>query len=862
MASQEHHRQIAVSDIDAQWALFSKHPREYDDYSVIAASSGAVNVKQFQRLIASTSPGNPPPPHETGAAALPWVWFAPFTLKETAYLGVAVRDWTDYADAANRPVAGTRFVCLPLEQVITRSVRLTDLYHAVAKAELNWNDASPHAAEPVRITLPASTVDTMVERIRAIGLDRVGTAAARLFEGTVTLLGGSTDVLERLADLDAIMALLPGGARTWLFASSWADSGTHHQHHLTFAQRARDNDFPIDLRTGGRAEDGHRSPYADELARLCSRRELRVVVEHLRTVTDVREQDAYQAEERLRDLDLPGTIRDQLGSRSLQRHLVHRLDEQDRFRELTEAEQQDVLAELLDTASSSDLAAEQGLFTRRWMPGLASRLTTVTSRRLWEQGWTADQLAPLAEIAQAAPAMDAFAKGLTLAEGQEYPRVSAVRQIAVLVVRLARNPDWQRLFGPKVVRSTVLSMAVIDVLLQANQSLEHTWLNEYAGPGTSWTHISGVYRQAMSGHVDETQLNLLNTIDEGAVTALIRTTQNSRPSALDRLMSSVLPFFERIYATAMPPTIEQLLRGLALGDQRQSAYVDFLLCRAGGVPPTRTDAGGEYWTHFLSLVRESNLGRLALQQLVRNVVTGLGNGWGRSSGSAVVLLVLWELGMLADSTVLLARLVAEEVLLQPRLLDTILDHPELDPWRLELQSDPRLERMISQQRLRNLPATASANEVATIVKDLLARGSAPADLVDGLVRSNWQASTDDWAALIFLVGVKRRSNQDFGMALGTALVEGRFGADHTTRALESLPILLLYQQIVNVQIIRMAAEAEDPRGRATLARVADHLQALQRDLDDIAKLARSDRGNILTRVFRGSGTDRPKHAGG
>lgn len=864
MAAPEHRRQIAVHGIEAHWALFSKHPRQFDDYSVIAASSGPVSANQFQRLIVRSSPGSPPPPHETGAAALPWVWFVPFSLKNTAYVGVAVREWTDYTDGTNRPVASTRFICLPLAQVIARPVRLTDLYRAVSTAELAWDEGNPHAAAPFRISLTVSTSDTVVERIRTIGLDQVAGAAVRLFEGTVALLGGGPDIEARLADLDAITALLPAGARTWLAASSWADSGTQHPHHLTFAQRARDNDFPVDLRPGGRVADGQRSPYEKELASLCSRHGVLAVVEHLRTVTDLVERDAYQAEERLRDLDLLGTVREQLSTGSLRRHLVRRLADQGLFGELLPSEQEEVLCQLLDTATSSDLTAERDLFRRYWSSSLNGRLTTVTSRRLWEQGWTADQLATLAGLAQAVHAMDSFAGGLVPPGNGHYPRVPAVRQLAGLVVHLARDVDWQRLFGPVVVHSTVLSVAVIDVLLRTNPGLDETWLDQYAGSYSDWGRVSDVYRQAMSdtGHVDEAQLSLLNTIDEDAVPALVRTTQNRQPASLGRLMSSVLPFFERIYAATMPPSAEQLLRGMSLGDQRQLAHVDFLLCRAGGVPPSRPEARRDYWTHFLDFVREANMSRVDMLPLVRNVASGLGTGWALSATSPVVLDALWKLGELASSTAVLARLVADEAVSYPRLLDTILDHPELAPWLSELERDPRLEHMISQQRLRNLPPSASASDVAAIVRELLMRGADPAELVAALSRSNWQPETDDLAALIFLVGVRWRRNQNFGMALGEALVRGHFGPAQTTRALEHLPILLLYQQVVNVQIIRTAAESEDPRGRAALARVADDLQTLQRQLEDLAKLVKGNRGNPLTRVFKGSGDDRPKHAGG
>jgi hypothetical protein len=170
-----------------------------------------------------------------------------------------------------------------------------------------------------------------------------------------------------------------------------------------------------------------------ELTSLCLRRGVRAVVEHLRTVTDVVEQDALRAEERLGDLDLTGAVLEGVRNRSLQRRLALRLHEQGRFGELTQPEQTAVLSELLTTATGGDLTAERDLFTQHWTPSLDRRLATDAGRRLWEQGWAADQLVTLARLAQAVQAMDSFATGLTPAGGGQYAKGSAVRQIALLV---------------------------------------------------------------------------------------------------------------------------------------------------------------------------------------------------------------------------------------------------------------------------------------------------------------------------------------------------------------------------------------------------------------------------------------------
>lgn len=865
MAAPEHRQQVAVHT-DAQWALFSKHPGSFDDYSVVAASNGPVSPSLFQRIIVASSPGSPPPSRTTGAAALPWAWFLPFAVNDVAYFGVAVREWTDYIDGTNRPVARTRFICLPLEPVISQSVRLTDLYRAASSAVLSQHDPSL-----IPISLPLSTSDNVVARIQEIGEPAAAAAAARLFEGTVALLGGGQDIESRLTDLDAIIALLPSGARSWLFASSWADSGIQHQHHLTFTQRPRDTDFAIELHAGGRVSEGNRSPYAEELLRLCYRRRVRGVVEHLRTVTDVVAQNAATAEERLRDLDLLDTIREQLRTRSLQRHLVHRLEKQGRFGDLSPSEQDETLTQLLDTTEDSDITAERELFTRHWTAAMDATLTAVTHDRLWQRGWTADQLETLAELAKlvrakSARAMGAFARGLAPAGGWPHPNTPAVTHVAVLVVRLGMDVDWRDLLGPQVVDSPRLSVAVIRVLLHNNFSLDDSWLNAYAAPGTGWAGISRPYREALSetGHVDEDQLALLtDSLDDDAVPDLIRTTQHRRPSLVVRLMDVAVAYFERIYAAAMPMSVEQFLRGMTLVNPRHAARVDFMLCR-NGVLPARPNAGQEYWELLVELVRRSGLSRVQLQKIAENVALGLPDGWGLLPTSAIVLKALWDLGEIASATSTLARLVADEILSHPQLLDVICDRDELAPWLTVLRHDPRLASTIRQQKLRSLKMSAGASEVAEVIKDLLTHGSEPSDLVDRLVGSSWRpTSVFEWADLISLVGVRTTKHNEFVIALGNALMHDHFGHDRTRMALEELPRLLLFQQRQIAGLLGAVAAVEDPRGRHTLTLLNEEMKMLRKQLDDVSKLLKGERSGPLSWVLgKGSGDDGPRHARG
>ncbi|MBO2443084.1 hypothetical protein [Actinomadura nitritigenes] len=205
-----------------------------------------------------------PSPGRSGPAALPWV-----TISEVrggddgTRIGVALEDWTGEADGAGRPIAETRYLCVPYEALRAVPVSYTGLYEALAGL------TPPFPAEGVELGVAALDPAVPARALQRFGVQRVAAAASLLIDGPVTITAApDLSAVDRLAFLDTVAALLPYGWRTRFSAATWDQSGNRNVS-LAFARQVRDRTTELDWRTPRLPErDTPGRAYAEMLADL------------------------------------------------------------------------------------------------------------------------------------------------------------------------------------------------------------------------------------------------------------------------------------------------------------------------------------------------------------------------------------------------------------------------------------------------------------------------------------------------------------------------------------------------------------------------------------------------------------------
>ncbi|MFI9387547.1 hypothetical protein [Kutzneria sp. NPDC052558] len=138
-------------------------------------------------------------------------------------------------------------------------------------ASLGWPrvDAGPEKADRHRVdlVLPVSDWTTIAGNIDQVGFGFFAAIAAYLVDARlVAIVNGNASLHQRIAYFDAVLALLPYGARNCLHASTWAPYHASHHAQLSFSDDGRPDQVSItsndvvqpDLRTA-RARDYFRA---------------------------------------------------------------------------------------------------------------------------------------------------------------------------------------------------------------------------------------------------------------------------------------------------------------------------------------------------------------------------------------------------------------------------------------------------------------------------------------------------------------------------------------------------------------------------------------------------------------------------
>jgi hypothetical protein len=274
-------RRAAV--LRAGWAIRGKPPGSYDEYRVTGCGGPDFSAADYAHILRHFALGTPPP-GRSGPAALPWI-----TISEVrggddgTRIGVALEDWTGEADGAGRPIAETRYLCVPYEALRAVPVSYAGLYEALSGL------TPPFSPDGVELRVAPLDPAVPAEMLQRFGVERVAAASALLIDGPVTITGAPVlTALERLAFLDAVAALLPYGWRTRFSAATWDQSGNRNLS-LAFARQVRERTAELDWRAPRLPErDTPGRAYAQMLADLLGERgrSHAEVVAHLAEATE------------------------------------------------------------------------------------------------------------------------------------------------------------------------------------------------------------------------------------------------------------------------------------------------------------------------------------------------------------------------------------------------------------------------------------------------------------------------------------------------------------------------------------------------------------------------------------------------
>jgi hypothetical protein len=300
---------VADRRVRAEWAYVGKAPATLA-YDILATSGGDTDFGGYVGRYATGSPKSGMSPDAPGAP--PWVTFGPMVSpSDEILISVSVQEPAQDRDQSGRPISPQRLFLIRYADIADVGGSYLSLWEALQDVGL---PAPGHA--PMTAGLAAQSAESLVATIERYGPERMTALAAMILEDRIALTDSAgLPRAERLAVLDAAVALLPYGFRAALSVSSAVNNATTHEIDLVFAEFANEKigQAIVQLSAGApipvpRTKLGR--SYQDMLREKIRNLGLPAVVEHLWAATgpcSLQHQDA--ALDILTLLDFDGSLR-------------------------------------------------------------------------------------------------------------------------------------------------------------------------------------------------------------------------------------------------------------------------------------------------------------------------------------------------------------------------------------------------------------------------------------------------------------------------------------------------------------------------------------------------------------------------
>jgi hypothetical protein len=223
--------------VEAEWAWFGDG-RRGSPYGIGSSSSEQID---FIRIAEAYHPGIP---RSRGSYdrtdVLPSVTFAPLhTPSNGTFVTILILDPSHQYDKARRPIYPERLFVIRYDELANYGATYWQLWHSVRDVSLPVEEKRPLQLRLV----PQRIENVATAAVERYGLESISHLAALILEGRVAIAGsGALSRDERLAIVDAAIALLPYGCRAFLTTSTAVDDISEHRLDVVFAEFGQSDD--------------------------------------------------------------------------------------------------------------------------------------------------------------------------------------------------------------------------------------------------------------------------------------------------------------------------------------------------------------------------------------------------------------------------------------------------------------------------------------------------------------------------------------------------------------------------------------------------------------------------------------------
>jgi hypothetical protein len=221
---------VADHLVSAEWAWIGKAP-DTVAYGILATSGGDTDFGAYVGRYATGSPDRAM--SATAPGAPPWATFGPMVKPSgETLISVSVQEPGQDRDRSGRLISPQRLFLLRYADLAEAGASYQGLWQALRGAALPTADRLP-----LTVSLGRQSTNDVAATIDRYGRERMIALAAMILENRIVLAdsaGLPRD--ERLAVLDAAVALLPYGFRAALSTSSAVDNTVSHKIDLVFAE--------------------------------------------------------------------------------------------------------------------------------------------------------------------------------------------------------------------------------------------------------------------------------------------------------------------------------------------------------------------------------------------------------------------------------------------------------------------------------------------------------------------------------------------------------------------------------------------------------------------------------------------------